>query len=83
MLAELNKQHKVQYFLGRLEERPAKEKTGKKLLQWLKALPERDGVSLSAALIGELETIAQSASAPVWVEKAVDVMIAVDRVKMA
>ena len=71
----------VRCFKGRVENRPA-ERTAKELTRWLNALSDRENVSISGELIGELRKIAEKKTVQ-YVEKAVDVMIATDMVSMA
>ena len=82
-LAHLDRADRIKYFLGRLETRPAQGGVGPKLQRWLNALRHRNDVNLPSNVVGELTGIAQSAKASIWVEKAVDVMIAVDMVSLA
>ena len=82
-LAHLDRSARIRYFLGRLETRPTKGGVGHKLQKWLNALPHRDDVNLPPTLFDELTEIAQPAKASIWVEKAVDVMLATDMVSLA
>ncbi len=81
-IAHLQRFSQISVFLGRLETRPAKG-SNQKLQNWLNALPRRDDMDLPSNVVDELTMIAQSASAPIWIEKAVDVMTATDMVSMA
>ncbi len=81
-LAHLTQFGQVEVCLGRLESRPPPG-TGKKLQRWLDALPRRGDVDLPQSIVDDLTRIAQSADAPIWIEKAVDVMIATDMISLA
>ncbi len=81
-IAHLERFNQINVFLGRLEMRPAKD-SNKKLQNWLNALPRRDDMDLPSNAVDELTSIAQAVSAPIWIEKAVDVMLATDMVSMA
>ena len=71
----------VNYYLGRVESRPATE-GAKKLNRWLRALQWRSDIDVSAQTVRELRKVAENTGIT-WVEKAVDVMIATDMVAMA
>ena len=64
---------------GRLEYRPAKDRAALTLRRYLAALPTR----LDPKLYRDLSAIAALSKVTVTVEKAVDVMLAVDMVAMA
>ena len=80
-LSYLEKYPQIKIFQGRVEMRPTKD-ASRKLQKWLNALPDRN-IDLPTNIMDELTQIAQSMAAPIWVEKAVDVMIATDMVSMA
>ncbi len=81
-LAHLEKDPQINVFMGRLEMRPAK-RVDQKLQKWLAALPHRDDIDLPPNIVNELTRIAQAVATTIWIEKAVDVMIATDMVSMA
>ena len=64
---------------GRLEERPVKDKAALELRRYLASLP----VKINVKLYKDLSAIAALSKVMVTVEKAVDVMLAVDMVAMA
>ncbi|HZY30389.1 MAG TPA: NYN domain-containing protein [Candidatus Methylomirabilis sp.] len=64
---------------GRLEDRPTKDRAALKLRRYLAALP----VKINPKLYRDLSAIAALSKVMVTVEKAVDVMLAVDMVSMA
>ena len=70
---------RISIHYGRLEERPAKDMAALELRRYLAALPSR----IDATLYKDLSAIAALSKVTVTVEKAVDVMLAVDMVAMA
>ncbi len=78
-LSRLDKCDRVNYFLGRIEQRP--NKSAKHLTKWLNALALRSDISVPENVVQELRGIVEKSSQ--YVEKAVDVMIAIDMVSMA
>jgi uncharacterized LabA/DUF88 family protein len=71
---------RISVHYGRLEERPVKNELAKELKHYLGSLPVR----IDAAVYRDLIALAQRhETAKVVVEKAVDVMLAVDLVRMA
>lgn len=72
--------HRVSVHLGRLEERKVKNEAALELRQYLSRLPARIDVGVFRELMGIAKKHAQL---DVMVEKAVDVMLAVDLVSMA
>ena len=73
---------RVRHFFGRLERRPSKDASQKRLTRWLNSLSHRDDISVPCEVVAELQKIA-GREKPRYEEKAVDVMIATDMVSMA
>ena len=79
-LSRLDKCNRVNYFLGRIEQRP--NKSAQHLKNWLNALARRSDISVPENVVQELRGIVKKSKSE-YVEKAVDVMIATDMVSMA